>query len=221
MRERGRLNRLTIPVLLCVTLMMVSALRVVFAVPGMETLRLNVDVFTGMILMSGSGSHCDKMNEASADGDTTYLYSQSGGFSYDLSDLPDIPSGYTISSVTVYVVARRWFDPPAYYDFRILIKTHNTIIPDPINITTDNIAATENRATYSKTWTSTPFTNSPWTTGEVNDRVVGVQGAYGNTYVGVTQLYVEVTTTPELVISFSPGGPILIFAACATGARCL
>jgi hypothetical protein len=196
-------------ILLLMAFMIATTVTIAHANPLVETLRPNQDVYTSMFIGAGRGStHYDKVNETTPDGDSTYVYTQEYSKGYDLYGLPDIPSGYTINNVTVYAVVRRWWDPPAYFDFRFLIKTHNTVLPDPTDITKENILATESWETYSKNWTTNPVTNSPWTVSEVNDLAVGVQGTYGNSYVGVTQLYVEVDVTPQLPIPYTPFGVI-------------
>ena len=212
------MSNIRILALLLVVFMISITINVVYANPPVETLRPNEDIYTYGWSVGGTGTcHYDRINEVVADGDTSYLYSVGGvPFYYDLFGLTDIPSGYIINSVKVWVVARAWFGSPQ--NVRILIKTHDTFYPaldfyDEYNYSGTHIGLTGSYKAYSRTWLNNPYTNSPWTTSEVNDLQAAIQNSYGNDEPTVTQLYVEVDIIPQFVVSELPIGTMAALAS--------
>lgn len=211
MAEMSRMTRMRILVLLLTTYMIALTITIACASPPVETLSPNEDIHADWYPYGTPlAHHYDRL--LTNDGDTSCLYSSSGVPTYyDSFGLPDISSGYTIDSVTVWVVARAWFGSDQ--NIRILIKTHDTFYPaldfyDPDNTYGTQTHLTGSYAAYSKTYLNNPHTNSPWTTNEVNDLQVGIQNSYGANYEEptVTQLYVEVNESPPLPIPYAPFG---------------
>jgi hypothetical protein len=223
--------KLRILVLLLTAFIIAMTITVAYASPPVETLRPDADITTAGWSKWGTShtNYYEYVNEAVADGDTTCLYSVTGVPTYlCLFSLQDISSGYTINSVTVWVVARAWFGSDA--NLRIVVKTHDTFYPalddyDPINAKGTQTHLTGTYNAYSRTLTNNPYTNSPWTRDEVNDLQVGIQNSYGanGEEPTFTQLYVEVDVTPQFVVPESPIGAMaalvsamLAFAAVAS-----
>jgi len=133
-----------------------------------------------------------KVNEATADNDTTYVKSNTGGL-LDLYTIdPNSISG-TITGITVKVVTRAnsGQDPMSY----IYIRTGNT------NYASTGFQTTTGGTyvTSSNTWATNPKTGVAWTAADISSLQIGILnsgGASTTEYRYLTQEYVEVTYTP-------------------------
>lgn len=141
----------------------------------------------------GTGSHYDKVNEESADSDTTYVYNGGGAECIDLFDLPvsGMDGGATISNVKIYARARGsdvtnpgsiWLGfndgGGAWWS-----STEKTL--------TDGVYATYDTGDLA----TNPRTSAAWTPTQIDALQIGVKGKNGG-YEVLTQVYVEVTYTP-------------------------
>lgn len=136
-----------------------------------------------------SDEHWDKVDEASADDDTTYVDNETVGLTtnHDIYNLEDFSGSGLITNVRVYV---RWkqFGVNALWPFGILLKTYTTL-------------ATWNffgiGATYEESyrdWATNPHTDDAWTVAEINALQAGVTLWGSSTLWGrCTQIYVVVT----------------------------
>ncbi len=161
-----------------------------------------------------SGAHWDKVDEATSDGDSTYVQTN-GGWEEDLYSVANhtAPSGASINYVRVYMVARS-LNTPGQTSAYVHIKTNGV----EYNGTEETV--TTSYATYSYQWNNNPQTGSPWTWSEIDNLQAGVglrQGATGGPpfqrYTRCTQVYVEVNYTE---LSYDSPGTITsvnLFAA--------
>ena len=141
-----------------------------------------------------SGEHWDKVDEVTADGDTTYLSTptNSGSNREERFEIENATQSGVIDSVKVYVRAKTLSTsyPGTLY---IAVKTHEKKYTQ--NVSDDLTGAYK---TLSHTWTVNPYTNQPWTWEEVNNLLIGFDFRSGvseeNKYhpIFVTQVYVEV-----------------------------
>lgn len=184
-----------------------------FRDPDVETLRPNAagTYTTWDSQYPASGSHWQKCDDTgTGDGDTTYIYTQSGtGASlpsyridtYNLNDVVNITSGSTIHNVTVY------------FKGKSTSATYKGVCSVAMRIGGSNYFGGSNTLSttysyYSYTWNSNPKTGSAWTISDLNSLQAGVYGRSGyqsrgfpfNDYVyypiRVTQVYARVEYTP-------------------------
>ena len=136
-----------------------------------------------------STAHYDKVDEDSADNDTTYVYC-GGTESYrDLYALPahSVGSG-TINSVKVYVTCRRSASGVAYC--RPSLRSNTTVTDG------DEQEITGSYAVYSQQWNTNPA-NGNWTWDDIDALQIGVVLRNdGSSSVRCTQVYVEIDYTP-------------------------
>jgi hypothetical protein len=173
-----------------------------------ETLRPNAvgDLTEWTAQYPTPGNHYDKVYEAVADEDATFIvvYSYITTPKTDLYNIPDsaIPEGSTINSVTVYFRHRG-----EYYTYArcaAAMKTGGT------QYNGDYETSTSSYVTSSKTWTTNPKTGVAWTVDDINALQIGVVGKrgvyydfdlgvfyYDNTY--CTQVYVVINYTLAVV----------------------
>lgn len=138
-------------------------------------------------VIPGGIAHWEAVDETSADGDTSYIKSETPDDrdTFALSD-PNIPLSSTVNSVTVYAVAKKVEDGKD--TFYIMIRSENT---DSLS---DLLPAEEaTYAEFSHQWTTDPADNQPWTVEDINALEAGVQVSKG---VIVTQIYVVVDYIP-------------------------
>jgi len=156
-----------------------------------------------------SGSHWDKVDEASADNGATYVMSIANDYGRDLYALPNhtTESG-DISSIIAYA---RCYISGGYLgtrtSFKICIKTDSVVTEDEQTINYGNWK------TYSKTWAVNPADNQAWGWADIDAMQVGIALRWG-AEVGInashmdtecTQIYVEVNYTPVAAKTHSFG----------------
>jgi len=158
-----------------------------------ETLRPNAagdsTDFTSQV--PASGSHWDKVDEASADDDTTYIRADPNGGAFsgrDLFNLPAPSSSGQINSVTMYIraITNIWGD------CRGQLRTYS------INYSFPGAAWRPAAwTTINNTWITNPNTGNPWTWQEIEDLQIGASGFAGaGQWVQVTQAYIVIDYTP-------------------------
>jgi hypothetical protein len=162
--------------------------------PANETLRPTAaGDKTQLTQTPASGANWDKVDEATPDGDTTYVQSTYFDYLEDLYQIANHTAGTgQINYVTVYMVAKAQSgrtDPDGY----VQIKT-NGVEYNPIPV---NIATTY--TTYSYQWANNPSTNTTWTWSEIDNLQIGVglmRSQPSAQYSRVTQVYAVVNYTP-------------------------
>jgi hypothetical protein len=170
---------------------------------AIETLRPNAaGDETSLSQYPASTYHWDKVDEATADDNTTYVYTTAASYQRDLYNLPahSVGSG-TINSITIY--------------FRIAINYSGTTVyakPSQKSGTTvtDGTEVTRTGAitylTYSQTYTTNPATGVAYTWDEIDALQIGVclkSGIYGIS-ARCTQVYVEVDYTVSTPVVTPP-----------------
>jgi len=157
---------------------------------SIETLRPNAaGGETNLTQYPTSGDNYDKVDEATPDEDSTYVYQQAGAaFVRDLYNIQDHSAGAgIINHVTVYARCRHWSGENQGQRVKIAIKTHYTVYEG------DEEATTASYANYSKQWATNPNTGSAWTWTEIDNLQAGVALKPANNYSAIcTQVYIEV-----------------------------
>ena len=144
-----------------------------------------------------SGAHWDKVDEATADDDSTYVYTPSLGWEEDLYNIPNHSTqtaGGDINYVEVFMTSRASANatqPSAYVN----IKTYGFEDPG----LSENL--TTSYAEYSNAWSDNPVSGSSWTWTEIDSLQIGLGMREGD--VGVnslcTQVYADINfDAPEL-----------------------
>ncbi len=131
------------------------------------------------------------VDEASSDGDTTYVRLDSGSGDTDFYTLenPTIPSGATINSVTVYMVARALQNGDS-----IVAMTYTGAADEDVL----NASVSTSYATYSVELTTNPSTGSAWTGSELNSLEIGIKVGSITIRGYATQVYAVIDYTPPL-----------------------
>jgi hypothetical protein len=159
-----------------------------------------------------TGSNYARVNEASADDDSSYVQRNSATAANDLynidNDTGGLLTGATINSVTVHARGRAVRSAnggasPTQPTLNLLVK--------PSGGSTDiqgDHSLSETYGNFSTTWTTNPSTSSAWTPSEIENLQVGIRSAQtssaNRTYTPrVTQVYVVVDYTPPTLISVS------------------
>lgn len=160
-----------------------------------ETLRPNAAGDTTDIPTQYPNStfHWDKVDEVSADGDTTYVESADSTTRYlDLYNLPASSGAGTINSIKVYAVAKVT-GGSSTGSLDIGFKT------DEYSIYYTKLATTS-YATQSQQWNTNPDTESAWTWEEIDDLQIGIRlrrGSEAGALTRCTQVYVEIDYTTQ------------------------
>lgn len=134
-----------------------------------------------------SGAHWEKVDEASADENATYIRSDTTEHARDLFILPahSVGSG-TINSVTIYYRMRCWsgaaYGKPSQKSGITVTDGGEQSFPASF-------------ATKSQTYTENPATSSAYTWGEIDDLQIGVTLKQLTNSALCTQVYVEVDYT--------------------------
>lgn len=140
-----------------------------------------------------AGSHYEKVDEAVADDDTTYVWHQTAGASAwkrDLYALPASGGSGTISQIEIFFCVREGTVREGN-NAKPSLRTHGS--------TTDgNAKFCDNTwRSYSQVWTENPYTGEAWTWPEIDALEIGVSlfacGGADNRQAWCTQVYVEVT----------------------------
>jgi hypothetical protein len=124
------------------------------------------------------------------DSDTTYIDLSNNVETFVVANA-GVPAGATINSVTITTVAK---STTAGAILQIVTEKGGTL-----NIGS-NSTLTTNYTTYTRTLTTDPSTNNPWTLAEVNAWTTkfGVRSSGGAAMPRVTQFYVNVSYTPAV-----------------------
>jgi len=115
-----------------------------------------------------SGAHWDKVDEETADGDITYVFTTSNEWENDLYTPPPHSEGSgTVLSVTVFMVSKASASP-IQDSARILISTHGQAYYGTEELMTTDYAS------YSHEWDINPYTDEAWTWDEIDALQIGV-----------------------------------------------
>jgi len=173
---------------------------------GTETLRPNAagDETTISTQEPLSGEHWDKVDEATSDGDTTYVSTENFDWQEDLYNIADhfVGSG-TINYVKVYMVCRAEKNPTQASAY-VHIKTNGV----EYNGSEDTV--TTSYASYSYQWNTNPQTLAAWTWDEIDALQIGVglrRPRPGN-YTRCTQVYAEVNYSTTQLCGDVPTGDL-------------
>ena len=158
---------------------------------GTEMLRpVGTGASTSLSRNSGS-SNWGRVDEASPDGDTSYVYTTSTTNTLDsYSTSNHVLGSGTISSVIVHVQAKMQSSSTGYA--RTIVRTHNT------NYQSSDISLTSSYGDYSTTYATNPNTGIAWTWAEIDSLECGVslRVASSSYYARCTQVWVEVNYVP-------------------------
>jgi hypothetical protein len=135
-------------------------------------------------------AHWDKVDEESADGDTTYVYVGNSLNLYDLYNLPAHTGSGTINFIKVYIVAKKVSDAGTNAYALTYVKTGGTPYTGGSN------ALTIGYVSYSTQYNTNPQTGVAWTWDDIDALQIGVRLNTGLTNARCTQVYVEVDYTP-------------------------
>ena len=138
-----------------------------------------------------TGEHWDKVDEATSDGDGTYVETNNPDWEQDLYNIPDHTAGSgVINYVRVYIVASSQ-QAATQQNAYTYIKTNGSEYSGVWVMTTTSYN------TYSHQWTNNPSTNTTWTWGEIDALQIGVglRMAKANRWTRCTQVYAEVNYT--------------------------
>jgi hypothetical protein len=153
-----------------------------------------------------TGAHWDKVDEETADDDSTYVYTPSLGWEEDLYHITDHSTqtvGGDINYVEVYMVCRATgnFTQESAY---VHIKTNGV----EHNGASENL--TTSYATYSHQWTNNPSTNTTWTWNETDNLQIGngMREPGGSAESLCTQVYAEVSFDAPSLSGNTPTGDL-------------
>lgn len=176
-----------------------------------ETLRPSASgAYTEWWDYPSAGSNHEKVDEATSDGDSTYVRTDSGwgasppSHRRDLYNLPatSIPNGSTIHNVTIHMLGRS--TSSSYKGMlRIFLRTHGTDYVGSVNYPGTSYTS------YSKTYTNNPNTNQPWTIDEINALQVGCYGRSGyksHPFLDYQYYPIRVTQVHCIIHYTEPGG---------------
>ena len=151
----------------------------------------STEPITSLGTEESEGGHWDKVDDATSDGDATYVYTDSSTWQEDLYDVSDHATGTgAINFVRVYMECRADASP-AQTSAYVHIKTNS--LED--NGSEETI--TTGYATYSDQWDTNPQTGNPWTWAEIDALQIGTglrEPALGQNTI-CTQVYVVVDYT--------------------------
>ena len=138
---------------------------------------------------NSANANWQNVDEATSDGNDTYVYGQYTFYVRDLYNLFDhTTESETINSVTIYILARK--DVQVAGGGKTLIKTGGTEYLGAENTLTDSYAS------YSTTYTTNPQAGGAWTWAQIDALQAGVALRTGINYWSYcTQVYVEVNYT--------------------------
>lgn len=158
---------------LLVAVLVVGAVLPSFLMPqtvyaATETLRPNAagDETSISFQYPTSTYHWDKVDEATADEASTYVYTNSISGQRDLYNLPAHSGSGTINSITVYV---RCATSVGYGYLYVAMRTGGTTYQGSIE------TADTSWANFSKQWTQNPDTETAWTWDDIDALQIGVK----------------------------------------------
>jgi len=155
-----------------------------------ETLRPNAagDLTEIQYQYPASGSHYEKVDEESADDESTYVYAYSTALQRDLYNLPASSGSGTINFIKVYFRCMRG-GIGAGQNARPVIKSDTTVTEG-----TSLLPSRYSYTTYSQQWNTNPADSQAWAWADIDALQIGVKlYAISSTYfIHCTQVYVEV-----------------------------
>jgi hypothetical protein len=172
---------------------------------SIETLRPNAagDETSIASQYPASTYHWDKVDEETADDNTTYVYTTATSYQRDLYNLPahSVGSG-TINSITIYF--RIAISNSLYIVYAKPSQKSGATVTDGTEVTRTSAGATT-YLTYSQTYTTNPATGVAYTWDEIDALEIGLQ-LHSNNSSGsgrCTQVYVEVdyTVIQDIVVT--------------------
>ncbi len=127
------------------------------------------------------------VDDGVSDGDSTYVYAETpGNYLRDLYRLGFTPNG-NMTRVTIWIKAKATSESETEIAYvRPVMESHGIILGEEKALTTDYTL-------YSESYYVNPNTGSPWTQGDVQSLLVGVDlKSTGDNQARCTQVYVEV-----------------------------
>lgn len=151
-----------------------------------------------------SGEHWDKVDEETADDDSTYIASDSPSWKEDLYNIPDHSTqtaGGSVNYVEAYMVCSATANVTQTSAYAH-IKTNG--VED--SGSSENM--TTSYATYSYQWGTSPQTGSPWVWSEIDALQIGVglRQPTGGEFTRCTQVYTEVSYDAPPLTGNTPTG---------------
>ena len=166
---------------------------------GNETLRpvLAGDETNVADQFPASGEHWDKVDEATSDGNSTYVETNSNTWQEDLYNIADHSAGSgNISYVKVYMVAAS-SETPTQANAYVHIKTNG------VEYNGSQETTTTSYATYSHQWDTNPQTGEAWTWDEIDALQIGVglrRASAAEKATQCTQVYAEVAYSGTIAL---------------------
>lgn len=165
-------------------------------------LRPNSDVSVALTRSSGVSNYA-LVDEATADGDGTYVYRSGDSAADDLYGLPNPSETGTISNVRVYHRHRKESAEAVGYAAP-LVKIGG------VTYNGTQRTSTTSYVTHYSDWANNPNTSSAWTWTNINDLQAGVRLQGGNDgkddyNTRCTQVYAEITYAPKRSAAVATG----------------
>lgn len=133
-----------------------------------------------------STSHYDKVDEASPDDATTFVYTTSTSYQADTYAFANPTETGIIDSITVYFRSATYWAGTGYAKAAIYVGSTLYYGSE------ETLSSTW--ATFSKTWTTNPGTSAAWTWSDLNALEIGVALKYASGGAAdCTQVYVVIT----------------------------
>ena len=167
--------------------------KLIAGAPATETLRPDAagDETTIAVQFPVTGEHWDKVDEATSDGDSTYVETNSIDWEEDLYNTANHTTGSgTINYVRVYMVSKAELAPLQASAY-VHIKTNGVEYNGSPELVTTSYA------TYSHQWDTNPSTNTTWTWSEIDALQIGtgLRRSRVGKWTRCTQVYAEVNYT--------------------------
>ncbi len=153
-----------------------------------------------------SGDHWDKVDEASSDGDSTYVYTDLDPWEEDLYHIPNHSTqtaGGDINYVEVFMVSRATSNATQLSAY-VHMKTNGV----EYSGFSENLSTSYD--TYSYAWNINPQTSNRWTWNEIDNLQIGVglrRPTIGQ-YTRCTQVYTEVSFDAPPLTGSTPNGEL-------------
>jgi len=148
------------------------------------------------------GCHWEKVDEATADGSFIETSSEDIDYYKDLYDVRDLnlPQGYTITSVTVYIVVKAKYED-TFPGVLTLIRGRDAFGQWQLDMGEYHAVPGDAWITYSKFYENNTFTGQPWEQDDINDLQIGIRGCSNwRTRPGMPPLYYPVRCTQVYAI---------------------
>ena len=132
-----------------------------------------------------STSHYDKVDDVTADDNTTYIWTFSLSYELDTFNFANPSETGTISQITVYARCAR--NSSAYAKIAIFTSGQAAAYGSEITLT-------DSWVTSNYTWSTNPWTSSAWSWSDLNSLEIGVAlkaGSGGASF--CTQVYIVIT----------------------------